>query len=147
MGTTTRVASGSLTRGSSAIIIYPDEYSGSNTLKKYDQGVYVNDMDGTFGTTILKLRPNNDFHKIIDGKTWTGGLRPYDDQSAPSSFAFDQYQGRSSLKAMIDGKPQPASSGSGTNAKPAAAEMEDADWHDGWNHHWWYMTKSQIPMD
>lgn len=146
MGTTTRVASGSLTRGSSAIIIYPDEYSGSNTLKKYDQGVYVNDMDGTFGTTILKLRPNNDFHKIIDGKTWTGGLRPYDDQNAPSSFAFDLYQGRPSKKVMIDGKPQPASSGSGTNSKPTAAEMADSDWHEGWNHHWWYMGKSQIAI-
>ncbi len=148
MGTTTRVASGSLTRGSSAIIIYPDEYSGSNTLKKYDQGVYVNDMEGLYGTTILKLRPNNDFHKIIDGKTWTGGLRPYDDQGAPSSFAFDPYQGRppSQPKPYINGMPQPASSGSGTNAKPTAAEMADSDWHDGWNHHWWYMSKSQIAI-
>ena len=139
MGTTARVASGSITKGSSAEIIYPDEYSGSNTLRKYDQGVYVNDIDVMYGTTISKLRPNNDFHKIIDGKAWKGDLRPFDDEKVPSSFAFDPYQQRSTLKPFINGKPQAASSGSGTNAKPS-----DAD--DGWNHHWWYMQKSQIAI-
>ena len=141
MGTTARVASGSLTKGSSAEIIYPNEYSGSDSLRKYDQGVYANDMEVLFGTTIAKLRPNNDFHQIIDGKVWKGDLRAFDDQSAPTSFAFDPHQQRpvSQYKPFINGIPQAASSGSGTNAKPA-----DAD--DGWNHHWWYMQKSQIAM-
>ena len=53
MGTTARVASGSLTKGSSAEIIYPNEYSGSDSLRKYDQGVYANDMEVLFGITIF----------------------------------------------------------------------------------------------
>ncbi len=88
MGTTQRVLSGSKTRGSKARIVYPDEYSGSNTLDTQLEGVYVTTMDHLYGSTVVKIRPNNDFLKIIDGKVYKGGLRPFDDLESPSSFVF-----------------------------------------------------------
>ena len=101
MGTTQRVLSGSKTRGTKARIVYPDEYSGSNTLDAQLEGVYVTSMNHLYGSTVVKIRPNNDFLKIIDGKVYKGELRAFDDAESPSSFVFADSETTSSLPTMI----------------------------------------------
>lgn len=93
---------------STAVIVYPQEFSGSNTLVKYDEGVYVNDISVLQGSSILKLRPNNDFLKIKNGKISELTEGPFDDLDAPlfltqsqASFTlFNRAQGDAKLSGI-----------------------------------------------
>ena len=99
-----RVLSGSRTKGSTAKIVYPDEYSGSNTLDRYNQGVNVQTVNSYFSSTVMKLRSNNNFLKLIDGKIYKGDLRPYDAQDEPASFAAVLENNGVPVGHIIDGK-------------------------------------------
>lgn len=82
-----RALAGFKTKGSQAEIVLPVEFSGSNTLEKYDQGVYVNDISALINPSTVRMRPNNDFLKIKDGVPVQITVGSYDDTEAPSSFA------------------------------------------------------------
>ena len=69
---------------SSASIVTPQEYSGSNTLDMYNEGVYINSVNLLFGTTVSKLRPNNDFLKIRGGKRVEMTEGAFNDLESPS---------------------------------------------------------------
>lgn len=88
-----RVIDGYKTKVSSAVIVSPQEYSGSSTLQQYDQGVYINDINILIGSAVTKLRPNNDFLKIKMGvrSRIVDGL--YDDTEAPSAFVLSGSSG------------------------------------------------------
>ena len=81
-----RAQSGFKTKVSSAVIVTPQEYSGSNTLEKYDQGVYVNSLNSLFNPSVVKMRPNNDFLKVIDGRTVQMTEGSFDDTESPTSL-------------------------------------------------------------
>lgn len=78
-----RVISGFKTKGSRAEIVLPAEFSGSNTLVKYDQGVYVNTISTLIDLATVRLRPNNDFLKIKNGVPVQITVGSYDDTEAP----------------------------------------------------------------
>lgn len=78
-----RVLAGYKTKGSQAEIVLPVEYSGSNTLEKYDQGVYVNDISVLINPATVRLRPNNDFLKIKNGVPVQVTVGSYDDTESP----------------------------------------------------------------
>lgn len=88
-----RVIDGYKTKVSSAVLISPQEYSGSNTLQQYDQGVYINDINVLIGSAVSKLRPNNDFLKIKQGKRSRMVDGHYDDTEAPTSLALSGTSG------------------------------------------------------
>ena len=69
---------------STASIVTPQEYSGSNTLEMRNEGVYVNSVNLLFGTTVSKLRPNNDFLKIRGGKRVELTEGAFNDLESPS---------------------------------------------------------------
>lgn len=71
---------------SSAVIVTPQELSGSNTLDMYNEGVYINSVNLMFGTTVPKIRPNNDFLKVINGKRVIALEGPFNDLESPSSL-------------------------------------------------------------
>lgn len=83
-----RANSGFKTKGSRAEIVTPAEFSGSNTLKKYDQGVYVNDVSTLIDLAAVRLRPNNDFLKIKNGVAVQVTSGAYDDTEAPTSLLW-----------------------------------------------------------
>lgn len=70
---------------STASIVTPQELSGSNTLDMYNQGVYINSVNLMFGTTVTKIRPNNDFLKIRNGKKIIALEGPFNDLESPTS--------------------------------------------------------------
>lgn len=70
---------------STASIVTPQELSGSNTLDMYNEGVYINSVNLLFGTTVTKIRPNNDFLKIRNGKKVVALEGPFNDLESPSS--------------------------------------------------------------
>jgi hypothetical protein len=78
---------------STAQLVSPPEYSGSNTLQQLDQGVYVNDINTLFGSAFTKLRSNNDFLKIRFGipMQMTEGF--FDDTESPSSLVLSGTSG------------------------------------------------------
>lgn len=81
-----RAQQGFKTKVSSATIVTPQEFSGSNTLEKYDQGVYVNSVNSLFGSSVVKMRPNNDFLKVKDGRTVQITEGSFDDTESPTSL-------------------------------------------------------------
>lgn len=83
-----RVTSGFKTKGSRAEIVTPTEFSGSNTLEKYDQGVYVNDVSALFGPATARMRPNNDFLKVKGGVSVQMTEGAYDDTEAASPLVW-----------------------------------------------------------
>lgn len=85
--TSARAASGFKTKGSRAEIVTPTEYSGSNTLEKYSQGVYVNDVSSLINPSTIQLRPNNDFLKIKDGAAVEVTAGSFDDTESPTPLA------------------------------------------------------------
>lgn len=76
-----------------ATIVTPLEYSGSNTLDSYNQGVYVNDINLLIGSSVVKLRPNNDFLKLKIGKKVEIDDGAYNDLESPSSVIFSGTNG------------------------------------------------------
>jgi hypothetical protein len=80
-----------------ATIVTPQEYSGSNTLDSYNQGVYVNSVNAMFGSTVVKLRPNNDFLKVRMGKKSVALDGPFDDMESPSSVIVSGTSGTGNL--------------------------------------------------
>jgi hypothetical protein len=88
-----RVIGGYKTKVSTAVLVSPQEYSGSNTLQQYEQGVYINDINILIGSAVSKLRPNNDFLKVKMGvrTRMVDGL--YDDTEAPTSLALSGTSG------------------------------------------------------
>lgn len=78
-----RALAGFKTKGSQAEIVLPVEFSGSNTLEKYDQGVYVNDISVLINPATVRLRPNNDFLKIKNGVPVQVTVGSYDDTESP----------------------------------------------------------------
>ena len=81
-----RAQQGFKTKVSSATIVTPQEFSGSNTLEKYDQGVYINSANSLFGPSVVKMRPNNDFLKVKDGRTVQITEGSFDDTESPTSL-------------------------------------------------------------
>lgn len=88
-----RVTDGYKTKGSTALLVSPQEYSGSNTLQQYDQGVNINDINVLIGSAVSKIRPNNDFLKVKRGirTRMTDGL--FDDTESPTSLALSGTSG------------------------------------------------------
>lgn len=80
--------SSSTTKRSTAQIVSPTEYSGSNTLQQYDQGVYINDINVLIGSAVTKLRPNNDFLKVKRGVKSRATDGFFDDTESPTSLAI-----------------------------------------------------------
>lgn len=70
---------------STASIVTPQELSGSNTLDMYNEGIHINSVNLLFGTTVVKLRPNNDFLKIRNGKRVVALEGPFNDLESPTS--------------------------------------------------------------
>jgi len=83
-----RAQNGFTTKGSTAVIVTPTEYSGSDTLQKYNQGVNVNDINVLIGSTPPKLRSNNDFLKIRYGVRSRIDEGSFDDTESPSSLVW-----------------------------------------------------------
>lgn len=83
-----RATSGFKTKGSRSEIVTPTEFSGSNTLEKYDQGVYVNDVSALVGPATVRMRPNNDFLKVKGGVAVQVTEGAYDDTEAPSPLVW-----------------------------------------------------------
>lgn len=98
-----RVQDGYKTKGSSASIFSPQEYSGSNTLQSYDQGVYINDINVLIGSAVTKLRPNNDFLKIKNGEPVQITAGVFDDNESPASFGSS---GKFSINFFSSNHPQ-----------------------------------------
>lgn len=78
---------------STAQLVSPPEYSGSNTLQQLDQGVYINDINTLLGSAFTRVRPNNDFLKIRFGTPiqMTEGF--FDDTESPSSLVLSGTSG------------------------------------------------------
>ena len=83
-----RVLAGFKTKGSQAEIVLPVEFSGSNTLEKYNQGVYVNDISALINPATIRLRPNNDFLKIKNGVPVQITVGSYDDTESPTPLVW-----------------------------------------------------------
>jgi len=83
-----RATEGFKTKGSRAEVVTPTEYSGSNTLKKYDQGVYVNDISNLIDPATVRMRPNNDFLKIKNGVSVQITEGSFDDTESPTSLVW-----------------------------------------------------------
>ena len=83
-----RAQSGFKTKVSSAVIVTPQEFSGSNTLEKYDQGVYINSVNALYGPSVVKMRPNNDFLKVVNGRAVQMTEGSFNDTESPTSLVL-----------------------------------------------------------
>jgi hypothetical protein len=68
MSESIRVVSGSLTKGSKSIIVYPPEFSGSNAADRYLQGIECRTIESVYKYLTLKPQPINDNLKVKNGK-------------------------------------------------------------------------------
>lgn len=127
----TRATSGFKTKGSRAEIVTPTEFSGSNTLQKYDQGVYINDISTLIDPATVRMRPNNDFLKIKNGVPVqiTEGL--FDDTESPSPLVWvsgsegEVYQS-SQIPVSFFGKSHPqGGKGSGYTVAPSHFQLDN----------------------
>jgi len=91
-------------KGSRAEIVTPVEYSGSNTLQKYNQGVYVNDISTLINPSTVQLRPNNDYLKIKNGVFVQALVGAYDDTEAPVTFG--SATGKSTVSFSSKARPE-----------------------------------------
>lgn len=126
-----RAAAGFKTKGSQAEIVLPVEFSGSNTLEKYDQGVYVNDISVLINPATVRLRPNNDFLKIKNGIPVQVTVGVYDDTEAPTSLVWvsgsvgSVYQ-KSQIPVSFFAKSHPqGGKGSGYAVAPSHFQMDN----------------------
>ncbi len=85
--------SSSTIKRSTALLVSPPEYSGSNTLQQFDQGVYVNDINVMIGSAFTKMRPNNDFLKVKFGERVRMTEGAFDDTESPSSLVLSGTSG------------------------------------------------------
>jgi len=88
-----RATDGFKTKGSTVGLVFPQEFSGSNTLEKYNQGVYVNDVNQYVSPSTMMIRPNNDFLKIKGGIAVRVDSGSYDDTDSPTVLAVDSGTG------------------------------------------------------
>ena len=126
-----RALAGFKTKGSQAEIVLPVEFSGSNTLEKYDQGVYVNDISALINPATVRLRPNNDFLKIKNGVPVQITAGSYDDteSSVPlvwvSGSVGTVYQ-KSQIPVSFFSKSHPqGGKGSGFAVAPSHFQMDN----------------------
>lgn len=126
-----RALAGFKTKGSQAEIVLPVEFSGSNTLEKYDQGVYVNDISTLINPSTVRLRPNNDFLKIKNGVPVQVTVGSYDDteSSAPlvwvSGSVGTVYQ-KSQIPVSFFAKSHPqGGKGSGFAVAPSHFQLDN----------------------
>jgi len=68
MPTTSRVENGSQTKGTKAVVIYPTEYSGSNAVDRYLQGVECKTYESVYKYLAIKPQPINDALRVRDGR-------------------------------------------------------------------------------
>ena len=87
MASTQRVLSGSQSKGSQAILVYPPSLSGTTAIDQYRQGINCRTMDHLYGFIGLKPAPINDPIKIVDGQRMET-YRFYNDLDAPSNMAL-----------------------------------------------------------
>lgn len=74
-------------KGSVAVVVYPEEFSGSDATDRYRQGINVRTIDNLYKYPGLKPQPINDLHKVRDGRVildWTA----YDDNEAPVNLGI-----------------------------------------------------------
>ena len=126
-----RALAGFKTKGSQAEIVLPVEFSGSNTLEKYDQGVHVNDISVLINPATVRLRPNNDFLKIKNGVPVQITVGSYDDTEAPvplvwvSGSVGTVYQ-KSQIPVSFFAKSHPdGGKGSGFAVAPSHFQMDN----------------------
>ena len=74
-------------RGSVAVVVYPEEYSGSNAVDRYRQGVNVRTIDNLYSHVGMKPQPINDLHKVRDGRVIFEET-PFDDNEAPLNMGI-----------------------------------------------------------
>ena len=74
-------------RGSVAVVVYPEEYSGSNAVDRYRQGVNVRSIDNLYSHIGMKPQPINDLHKVRDGRVIFEET-PFDDNEAPLNMGI-----------------------------------------------------------
>jgi len=74
-------------KGSSAAIVYPEEFSGSNTIDRYRQGINVRSIDDLYMYIGMKPQPINDLLKVRDGRIIFGET-PFDDNDAPLNMGI-----------------------------------------------------------
>ena len=55
-------------KGSVAAVVYPEEFSGSNAVDRYRQGVNVRSINYLYSHIGMKHQPINDLHKVRSGK-------------------------------------------------------------------------------
>ena len=76
-------------KGSVAAVVYPEEFSGSNAVDRYRQGVNVRSINNLYSHIGMKHQPINDLHKVRSGKIifdWT----PFDDNEAPVNLGVSE---------------------------------------------------------
>ena len=69
-------------KGSVAVVVYPEEFSGSNATDRYRQGVNVRSIDDLYSYVGMKPQPINDLLKVRDGKIQFEET-PFDDNESP----------------------------------------------------------------
>jgi len=126
-----RATAGFKTKGSRAEIVTPTEFSGSNTLQKYDQGVYVNDISTLIDPATVRMRPNNDFLKVKDGASVQITEGSFDDTESPTSLVWvsgsvgEIYQ-KSYIPISFFGKSHPqGGKGSGYTVAPSHFQLDN----------------------
>ena len=65
----------------------PEEYSGSNAVDRYRQGVNVRSIDNLYSHIGMKPQPINDLHKVRDGRVIFEET-PFDDNEAPLNMGI-----------------------------------------------------------
>jgi hypothetical protein len=68
MPTSDRVNGGSLTKGTRAVVVYPTEYSGSNGVDRYLQGIECKTIESVYKYLAIKPQPIADYLKVRNGK-------------------------------------------------------------------------------
>ena len=74
-------------KGSAAIVVYPEEFSGSNAVDRYRQGINVRSIDDLYMHVGMKPQPINDLLKVRDGRIIFGET-PFDDNESPLNMGI-----------------------------------------------------------
>jgi len=67
MSLSPRAEDGFQTKGTKAIVVYPTEFSGSNAVERYRQGIECRTVDSVFKYVTMKPRSNNDLLDVKEG--------------------------------------------------------------------------------